>query len=136
MHISYVLETLIQFCLISLVSTHACMHNDTRDWQAYRNRFLNSVLVFSSAKNKNRAHTDVANVNARIQGKMAIPPTCVLFALCADQTDCVAHPFDFSCASTTFANLRFDRFVHRNWILAKRSCVLPRFTSHITLAYE
>lgn len=62
-NISYVLEILIQFCLILLVSTHARMHNDTHDWQAYRNWFLNSVLVFSSAKSKNRARTYAANVS-------------------------------------------------------------------------
>lgn len=78
--ISHVLGTLIQFCLISLVSTRARMHNDTRDWQAYRNWFLNSVLVFSSAKSINRARTDaLANIRARIQRKIAVPPTCVLF---------------------------------------------------------
>jgi len=88
--ILYDFKTLIlffQFCFISLVLIYARVHNDTRDWQAYRNWFLNSALVFSSAK-INIVRTDATNVNVihscSLQGAF-------LFAFCNDQINCVAQ---------------------------------------------
>jgi hypothetical protein len=69
--VTYVSKILTQLssCLAS-ISNSARMHNDTRDWQAYRTWFLNSVLVFSSAKRINRMRMYGANICARIQRKL------------------------------------------------------------------
>lgn len=105
------------------------MHNDTRDWQAYW--FLNSVLVFSSAKSINRAlpHRDAgqckgtrteenrgpSNLRTSYLYFVPIKPIASHIRLISHVQELRSRIFDLIASYTS-----------KYWILAKRACVLPR----------